>query len=447
MRLSSLAQLERFTSSETFSRSGSRSQHKCACRGNTLGGECEECRKNQFLTEWTSRNSELPIPNSSPVPPIVHQVLRSSGEPLDPATMTLMQRRFGHDFSRVRVHTDGTAAESARAVNSVAYTVGSDVVFGAGSYSPRSSAGRSLLAHELTHVVQQNFGAQRIASPFSLNRPNDPAEREAAQMGRSSFQGREPQPSISTGSVQVQRLPADQEDDFHEKLTEEFRSSHGLPARGQDEPGQPLSPSDAETKYRLGPLAFAKEQAAAIISRAKNSTVSLGDRAVEAVKSIVREYYDESLVSDVTYVEKTRGLATTPVGKGSSAKGKLTVGRYFIEHIDQFARRVLQVGHELQHVQQQREGMSGEKNQDKREFLAFAWEGLATERLGTGRMPDAMRRDLIDWALGYFNCLPAEDQKAFAAKQAELLERRRTVNGTRGNPSTEPPRDCRRQPP
>jgi hypothetical protein len=87
--------------------------------------------------------------------PIVHEVLRSPGQPLDSATRSFMEPHFGHDFSQVRVHTDSRAAESARAVNVVAYTVGRDVVFGAGRYSPMTTAGQRLLAHELTHFVQQ----------------------------------------------------------------------------------------------------------------------------------------------------------------------------------------------------------------------------------------------------------------------------------------------------
>ena len=96
--------------------------------------------------------------NPSPahaVPSIVHEVVRSPGQPLDDATRSFMEPHFGHDFSRVRVHTDSKATESARAVNALAYTVGHDVVFGCGQYAPRLPAGEQLLAHELTHVVQQ----------------------------------------------------------------------------------------------------------------------------------------------------------------------------------------------------------------------------------------------------------------------------------------------------
>jgi hypothetical protein len=69
-----------------------------------------------------------------------------------------MESRFGKDFSRVRVHADAQAAKSAQEVNALAYTVGHDIVFGAGRYSPGTSSGQHLLAHELTHVVQQRAG-------------------------------------------------------------------------------------------------------------------------------------------------------------------------------------------------------------------------------------------------------------------------------------------------
>jgi len=88
-------------------------------------------------------------------PPIVHEVLRSPGRPLDDQTRGFMESRFNHDFSGVRVHTDERAAESAQAVNALAYTVGNHVAFGAGQYAPGTSGGRRLLAHELAHTVQQ----------------------------------------------------------------------------------------------------------------------------------------------------------------------------------------------------------------------------------------------------------------------------------------------------
>ncbi|MEA3335577.1 MAG: putative zinc-binding metallopeptidase [Chloroflexota bacterium] len=88
-------------------------------------------------------------------PSQVHDALQSPGRPLDDSTLSFMETRFGHSFAHVRIHTDAGAGQSARAVSSHAYTVGSDVVFASGQYSPHTAAGRHLLAHELAHVVQQ----------------------------------------------------------------------------------------------------------------------------------------------------------------------------------------------------------------------------------------------------------------------------------------------------
>jgi Domain of unknown function (DUF4157) len=87
----------------------------------------------------------------------------SPGQPLDDATRGFMESRFGYDFSQVRLHTDDTAARSTEAVNALAYTVGKDVVFGAGQYQPSAAGFRKLLAHELTHVVQQGHAGSMRA--------------------------------------------------------------------------------------------------------------------------------------------------------------------------------------------------------------------------------------------------------------------------------------------
>ncbi len=91
-------------------------------------------------------------------PASVGAVLASSGRSLDGRTRQFMEARIGHDFSGVRIHTDARAATSAREVGARAYTVGRDVAFGAGEYRPKTSEGHRLLAHELTHVVQQGEG-------------------------------------------------------------------------------------------------------------------------------------------------------------------------------------------------------------------------------------------------------------------------------------------------
>jgi hypothetical protein len=135
----------------------------------------------KFHTEQSGLESEsLPLKRDQAVdmgqmasPPSVPEVLRSPGQPLDPGTRAFMEPRFGYDFSRVRVHTGAAAEESARDVNAQAYTVGRDVVFGEGRFAPEARAGRRLIAHELTHVVQQSRTGPRLA------RSPDPAAAAA----------------------------------------------------------------------------------------------------------------------------------------------------------------------------------------------------------------------------------------------------------------------------
>src|SRR6266566_7936589 len=99
-------------------------QRKCACGGSPgVDGECEECREKRLTIQRRAFNLAMP----PEVPPIVHDVVSSPGQPLDPETQTFMEPRFGHDFSKVRMHTDAKAAESALSVNALAYTVGRDV--------------------------------------------------------------------------------------------------------------------------------------------------------------------------------------------------------------------------------------------------------------------------------------------------------------------------------
>ncbi|HJU74030.1 MAG TPA: DUF4157 domain-containing protein [Gemmatimonadaceae bacterium] len=110
----------------------------------------------------------------------MHEVLRAPGNPLDATTRAHMEPRFGHDFSSVRVHSGKKAAASARAVDALAYAVGSHIVFDTGQYAPNTSAGRRLLLHELTHVVQQDKDAPN-ALPASLYVAPDtgPSEHQA----------------------------------------------------------------------------------------------------------------------------------------------------------------------------------------------------------------------------------------------------------------------------
>jgi hypothetical protein len=133
---------------------GSEVQRKCA--------ECE-AEENKTLQKKGLPAAAMAAEPASTAPPLVHEALRSGGEPLDASTREFMESRFDHDFSQVRVHADGRAAESARTIHALAYTLGEHIVFGGGRYAPATLAGQKLLAHELTHVVQQRRpGARRL---------------------------------------------------------------------------------------------------------------------------------------------------------------------------------------------------------------------------------------------------------------------------------------------
>ncbi|MDP9107829.1 MAG: DUF4157 domain-containing protein, partial [Pseudomonadota bacterium] len=122
-------------------------------------------------------DSREPIDKSA-----VTEVLQSPGRPLDASTRAMMEPHFGYDFSRVRVHTDAQAARSAETIHANAYTAGQNVVFGAGRYAPGSRQGQQLMAHELTHVVQQASGpvtSTPVADGISLSHPGDLHERSA----------------------------------------------------------------------------------------------------------------------------------------------------------------------------------------------------------------------------------------------------------------------------
>lgn len=184
--------------------------------------------RSHFRSDHNTLFRPATLSEAREAPQIVGDVLRSAGRSLEPSTRVFMEERFGHDFSKVRVHSDPLAAHSASAINARAYTVGSQIVFGAGRYDNASVEGRRLLAHELAHVVQQSRSDLPSIEPASAN----------------------------TTSGTVQRAPIG-EDDFHKPMIEAYRREHGLPPNGVDEFGNRVGPSDGEIKYNLIPGATA----------------------------------------------------------------------------------------------------------------------------------------------------------------------------------------------
>jgi hypothetical protein len=225
-------------------------QRKCAC-GAAAGasGECEGCTEQRQQAASGVPVVQRRATNGNgvaEVPSIVHQVLGSSGRPLDSATRTSMEGRFGHDFSDVRIHTDRRAADSAEAINALAYTYGNNVVFGRGQYVPDSQQGQRLLAHELTHVVQQvrkrtprnevrpGLGARKTTSSAVVLRQLDPAAAQnnpppgplAALPSPSPI---EPKPPVVSGDlIKFERVALSTDAEFDRYQLEQMVASEGL---------------------------------------------------------------------------------------------------------------------------------------------------------------------------------------------------------------------------
>lgn len=390
-------------------------QRQCECGTHTMdGGRCAECQKKKMgisgqplqtklaisepcdvyeqeadrVAEQVMRMSATDVSRRQPsgmtqplvqrrasgsptgvaeAPPSVHKVLNSPGQPLDAVTRAFFEPRFGHDFSHVRVLTNAGAAESAREVNALAYTVGNKVVFGAGSQSLQDTSARRLIAHELTHVVQQGKG-------------------------------------LSLGSLQRQGRP---------------RSA----------------PVDANAQR--------------IIDLAQDTTTPIDQRAVAVIRAIINQYFrsDASKVRGINYRASEPGLQVNYVGSGAATTGTLDVGSYFVENTTRagFARRVLQVRHEIEHIDQVRSGMAGASRSDEREFFAFYHEALAQELPGTGRLQHSTRVRLIDGALGYYYCLTSDLKSSNATRRDELVtQRAESVRRSGRTDLGEVPTTCRR---
>ncbi|MDE2154830.1 MAG: DUF4157 domain-containing protein [Xanthomonadaceae bacterium] len=133
-------------------------RRKCGCGRSTHGAPCSQCTKQQSLLQRRTGDAV----DGGYAPTSVQAQLGRAGQPLDTATRAFMEPRFGFDFSAVRVHDTAPAAASAGDVGAAAYTVGRNIVFGAGRYAPSTHAGKEILAHELTHVIQQGGAAPML---------------------------------------------------------------------------------------------------------------------------------------------------------------------------------------------------------------------------------------------------------------------------------------------
>ena len=197
-------------------------QRKCSC-----GGSCGSC-------------------GGDTAPPSVQRVLSTSGQPLEAETRARMESRFGHDFSQVRLHTDSAAAQSARDVAARAYTVGNHIAFGAGA------AGSQLLAHELTHTIQQQRGGASMARSPVIGSEHSPAEAEADRVAARVAAGQHAGPVRVTGN-ELARAPEDEETSST-SLQDDVAQGGGVPVppiAGKVVKGSPRQECGRKTNTRV----------------------------------------------------------------------------------------------------------------------------------------------------------------------------------------------------
>lgn len=178
--------------------------------------------------------------------PVLDVIGRGGGQPLDESIKAPMERAIGADLGDVRIHTDGAAASSARAVQAHAYTVGNEVVFGAGQYQPDTPFGQRMLAHELTHVVQQRNGpvdGTATGDGIAVSDPSDrfeqAAESNADRIMSQGAIGGEAAPPAGAGGGVAQREAAGQSEPTaqrEENPEEEEEPVQGLWVQREDAP-------------------------------------------------------------------------------------------------------------------------------------------------------------------------------------------------------------------
>lgn len=201
----------------------------------TVQRKCAHCEEEEKM----QRKEQEEATGAGEAPAIVHDVTRSGGQPLDSGTRSFFEPRLGYDLGQVRVHTDSQAAESARSVQAHAYTVGNHMVFGANKFDTSSTDGKRLLAHELTHTIQQNSTGNAAVQPkLMVGDVNTPAEVEAEHVAKQVTGGQTVGPITRISSVPlVSRETAEPNFDTPQKRGGQPRAAFvNLPPEGEEKP-------------------------------------------------------------------------------------------------------------------------------------------------------------------------------------------------------------------
>ena len=285
-------------------------QRKCACGTHTPdGGTCPKCgaaKKTGVLQRSAGRAGEV-----GDVPPVVYDVLREPGSPLDGSTRAYFEPRFGADFGDVRVHTGPRAAESAAAVNARAYTVGRDVVFNAGQYTPGTADGGLLLAHELTHTLQQGGGDSGL--PAAVAPATGPYEREADERAASTMAGERAAPTTGRAAAPVvQKLD----------LSADWA---GLKKRAQDKMAGLEAKAEAAVHQVAEGAGQAYEAAKAEVKEVATAAVNTGAKAVDAAVSAAGEM-KQAVVETAGEVAQAASAKAAALKKAAAAKASAVAG-------------------------------------------------------------------------------------------------------------------------
>lgn len=306
------------------------------------------------------------------VPQSVEQTLASSGRPLEPAVRENMEQRFGHSFADVQLHLSGQAQQSARDVGAEAYTVGRNLVFDSGKYAPETRAGQHLLAHELTHVVQQSGSAQGTGAQRMLARYRNPKGKNsiAFEGADETLTDSDKQPWVEHIDVAFTGVAVD--------------AGHVKDAKAAKEPMEPRMPTgtltatySAKSSNQPSPLSLP------IVGGSTARGIGLTDRVTdhEVTRVEGRGYTDSHNVSDGAVSDP---VSTKGWGKRYSASGNGTMNyAIFFAGAQAIHEGALNIGsHACVHV--------GDHNV-MRTLNHHTWRGKTTV---TVSYTDAVRKDL-----------------------------------------------------
>jgi hypothetical protein len=324
-----------------------RLQRKCDC-GGAPGCDCDDTTTEKTRKGALHRAAASP-PAPRNAPSIVHEVLRSPGETLDPNTRAFFESRFRHDFSGVRIHSDARAGESARAVNALAYTVGRDIAFAPGRFAPATTGGRRLLAHELAHTVQQSSvtlaPTRSRQTKIAVGPVYDPLEQDADAVVERAMPipdrigSMRPDPLASSpGRFVVQRQVSSSTgfDSMRSGAADQVRQQSEAGNRAGCVPASGKSPSDTNCSAYLDNASWLPS---AYVVNARCACLSTPD---SPTANCIRQSLQDRLAATPASVKSAgavaRGLSLMPGGSAAYEAFVQTVltPRIYRDHVDSY---------------------------------------------------------------------------------------------------------------